>query len=918
MNKKKGLYNHVVFTITMVFVLSCLLSSSLWPAKKVDFYLANAADYIRLLNENPGGASGEMGHVFGLTGEEDFKLLSQRRDFNGVTHYRYQQLYKGIPVWGVQTVVSRNASNKVVGLHGAVVKGIPGDVQMIPASVDALAALRQNQELHKNKNIGAAWTFSHEKYGTYIYLHKNEKAHLCSVVSFFADTGCGNPSRPVHFIDVNSGKVLHSFDSLNYADCTGPGGNEKTGCYYYGTDYPYLPCGQNGNTCTLESADVKTCNWTGSCPHDFPCFENTCCEVNGAYSPMNDAHFFGQSVYDLYLDRYGVPVLPFQLTIMCHYGTHYENIFWNGSTLYIGDGGASCFPLAALDLIGHELSHGFTEYHSGLIYAGQPGGINEAFSNMGGEAAEYYVRGTNDFKLGCEISKGPGCPGQDMCNPPVDHIDDYYEGMDVHYSSGIFGKVFCLIATTAGWDTVKAFDIFAKANMDYWTPGTNFQQGAEGAVNAALDYGYPYQDVVDAFAEVGIIVCVPPIAEFSASPVRGAVPLTVNFTDLSVGAASLLWDFGDGGTSTLQNPTHTYLNTGAYSPSLTVTNACGSDTEIKTDYIKAYCASSGLNQDYEYIAGVAVADLNNPSGPSPYSNFTNLTAHLTPGGTVNVSLTPGFSGSAYTEYWRIWIDYNGDCDLEDAGEQVFSGFGSTVINGSFTVPCSAVSGDTLMRVSMKYGSYPTPGETFPYGEVEDYTVNIADLEPLVADFTASATTICEGDCITFTSQTTGNPTSFSWTFDGGTPSSSTQQNPTICYNTAGIYSVSLTVSNACGSDTMTKADYITVIPVNEIFVYNITQTVKKSGRYYLSTAVVTIMSCSGPVADATVYITWSGVVSGSASGVTGSDGTVTFISPKAKSPCPFTITVDNVTHPTMIYNPAFNNKTSDTVPCISN
>ena len=64
-----------------------------------------------------------------------------------------------------------------------------------------------------------------KKYGTYIYLHKNEKAYLCSVVSFFADTGCGNPSRPVHFIDVNTGKVLHSFDSLNYADCTGPGGD---------------------------------------------------------------------------------------------------------------------------------------------------------------------------------------------------------------------------------------------------------------------------------------------------------------------------------------------------------------------------------------------------------------------------------------------------------------------------------------------------------------------------------------------------------------------------------------------------------------------------------------------------------------------------------------------------------------------
>jgi hypothetical protein len=73
------------------------------------------------------------------------------------------------------------------------------------------------------------------------------------------------------------------------------------------------------------------------------------------------------------------------------------------------------------------------------------------------------------------------------------------------------------------------------------------------------------------------------------------------------------------------------------------------------------------------------------------------------------------------------------------------------------------------------------------------------------------------------------------------------------------------------------------------------------------------MSCSAPVANATVDITWSGVVSGSASGVTGADGTVTFSSPKVKaSPCPFTITVDNVTHATLTYNPAFNNETTDT------
>jgi hypothetical protein len=91
---------------------------------------------------------------------------------------------------------------------------------------------------------------------------------------------------------------------------------------------------------------------------------------------------------------------------------------------------------------------------------------------------------------------------------------------------------------------------------------------------------------------------------------------------------------------------------------------------------------------------------------------------------VSVSLTPGFTGSSYTEYWKIWIDYNKDGDFADSGEEVFSKSGSSAVTGSFTVPTSASSGSTRMRVIMKYSSAATACGTFTYGEVEDYTVNI--------------------------------------------------------------------------------------------------------------------------------------------------------------------------------------------------
>ncbi len=139
-----------------------------------------------------------------------------------------------------------------------------------------------------------------------------------------------------------------------------------------------------------------------------------------------------------------------------------------------------------------------------------------------------------------------------------------------------------------------------------------------------------------------------------------------------------------------------------------------------------YCDSSGLSQSLEWIAGVQVGDLHNTSGASPYTDYTSFVGHLTPGAAVNVTLTPGYSGSAWTESWKIWIDYNNDKDFDDPGEEVFSGVGNVPVTGSFTVIPTA-SGQTRMRVSMRWGGYPPTCGTFTYGEVEDYTVDFSPL-----------------------------------------------------------------------------------------------------------------------------------------------------------------------------------------------
>lgn len=141
-----------------------------------------------------------------------------------------------------------------------------------------------------------------------------------------------------------------------------------------------------------------------------------------------------------------------------------------------------------------------------------------------------------------------------------------------------------------------------------------------------------------------------------------------------------------------------------------------------------YCTSKGNSVSDEWIANVTVGELVKSSGAnSGYADFTGFSASLAIESSYNVSLTPGFANSQYNEYWKIWIDLNGDKDFDDAGELIFdaSGLSSSTVNGTLTIPSSAIPGATRMRVTMKYNGAPSPCETFSYGEVEDYTVNIA-------------------------------------------------------------------------------------------------------------------------------------------------------------------------------------------------
>ncbi len=159
----------------------------------------------------------------------------------------------------------------------------------------------------------------------------------------------------------------------------------------------------------------------------------------------------------------------------------------------------------------------------------------------------------------------------------------------------------------------------------------------------------------------------------------------------------------------------------------TPTDGSGTDGTGTTPPADDYCGSNGSDSSYEWIDEVSIGTMSNPSGnDNGYGDYTGTTISTEQGQELSAVLIPGFGADTYNEYWKIWIDYNQDLDFDDAGELVYdSGSASpAAVVGTFTIPSDATTGQTRLRVSMKWDDPQTACEAFQYGEVEDYTIQI--------------------------------------------------------------------------------------------------------------------------------------------------------------------------------------------------
>lgn len=333
----------------------------------------------------------------------------------------------------------------------------------------------------------------------------------------------------------------------------------------------------------------------------------------------------------------------------------------------------------------------------------------------------------------------------------------------------------------------------------------------------------------------------PPTANFSGTPTSGTAPLTVDFTDLSTGSpTSWDWTFGDGGTSTAQNPSHTYSAAGSYTVSLTVSNTAGSDGETKTNYITVNEPGGGY-ANLPYSTGFESGSLDQywttsstgdgrvqivtTNGPHSGSYHMTMDDPSSGGYTQNeawLHLDLAGAGDVELEFW--WKDFSDESHAQDGvyfsdnGGASFakvvdlpgaSYANNTWYNFAVDVDQAAASAglsltSTFVIKFQQYDNYPIATDGHAYDDI-----SVAELvpQPPVAEFSGTPTSGTAPLAVQFTDASTG-ATSWSWTFgDGGT---STAQNPNHTYNDPGTYTVSLTATNAVGSDVETKVDYITV------------------------------------------------------------------------------------------------------------
>ncbi len=444
-----------------------------------------------------------------LTGYGDDWKVRMTYAGNAATHVRLDQVHEGIPVWGAGVVVHTDG-NRISYVAGNRVPNL-GGFDLSP-SIEADSAMATAKADYNAKVTVPRTDLAYGREATrlVIFPRKGGETRLAYHVVFFTERQGGvDPGLWNYFIDAKTGAILEKFNGIHtaIAQASGPGGNAKVPRQWV-NELDVRRDGANFvmDTTRLQTIDMKQ-QTSGGVVVTGTSLENF------GDPAINDAHGFAEATLNMMSEWQGFNSIDnngFVIKSRVHYDFQYENAFWDGEQMTYGDGRTTFHPLSGdVDVVGHEINHGFTTFHSDLIYSRESGGLNESFSDIAGTVAEFFIEGeTADFDLGRDIFKGDAAL-RFMCDPTadgvsIDHYSDYNDGIDVHFSSGISNKAFCLTARrlasgsptgTATQASVKRASLaWYRANAAFWTPSTSFQQGCQGTLDAARELGFSAEE----------------------------------------------------------------------------------------------------------------------------------------------------------------------------------------------------------------------------------------------------------------------------------------------------------------------------------------------------------------------------------------------------------------------------------------
>ncbi|GAB7180929.1 M4 family metallopeptidase [Kitasatospora sp. Ki12] len=493
------------------------------------------------------GQSTPVAQALALGGQEQLVAKDVVVDRDGTRHLRYERTYAGLPVIGGDLVVHQKADGTVGSVDRAFagrlsVPSLTPGLAAGQAAERATAAVRATVGIAADEDEAALSRVDGAGAAELVVWAADGAPRLAHRTVVTGERADGTPSRQDVVTDAATGQVLSSQEHVQTATGTGKGVNVGT---------VTLTTTQSGSSYQLKDAsrgNQSTTDLKGGTSGSGTLFTNTT-NSWGNGLPSNresagvDAQYGAAATWDYYKNtfgRSGIKNNGVGAASRVHYSTNYVNAFWDDSCFCMtyGDGSGNTHPLTAIDVSGHEMSHGVTSATAGLIYSGESGGLNEATSDIFGTMVEWSANlaaDPGDYLIGEKLNiNGNGTPLRYMDKPSKDGASaDYWSSTvgnkDVHYSSGVANHFFYLLSegsgakvingvsynsptsngsTVTGIGRTKAAAIWYRALTVYMTSTTNYKAARTATLKAAGDlYGTTsteYKTVAAAWSAVNV------------------------------------------------------------------------------------------------------------------------------------------------------------------------------------------------------------------------------------------------------------------------------------------------------------------------------------------------------------------------------------------------------------------------------